>query len=1017
MTAFRLRFVVTVALAILCAPRGASAQVAASFGSGCASGNEVIEIRLGEGVPLPVSYSNPTDDDVTFTVTMNTNVFFGTGREVHRTVVPAGMGVLTPGRVVPTAYGSAIGKDHVILEVRSDATGNAVLARCDFLVTVKPPRGLEDLCDVPVRFAVIEGSPQAQGRLAGDTVPGDHFYELLRAANAKHWLDGEKDARGAHILFRPARAPMGVPVIADPDETKPPGSVKGDIDDKRLHEPGKAAALAETRWHELYPSETGLIVLNAFHLYQNSFANDDLNGFTPGPSFDLLSGGSRERDLCEVPRRLTTNDVTPLYCVIRDAALSRRGDKTLFSPEDVLAHELGHHLFLGHGNGLDDNSDGTLPPGPGPRLFDQFCDPLPVRCDSFGACVSDEDAGFATLMAPFADRVGFEPLQIELARTVAALVPGARCRTPLRPSALRSFVGRSTSRCPDSPCIPIEVLATRVSATISPERDRLFISHALPHSVEFGSGVSYLAFVDLDGDSSTGCRPSILGHRTSFEGAELVTGVTVRLDDERPRVTPEAWICDDGELVPLDGPNVVARLYLQRDELGIERYGQVSISVPANLLGDMSKRMRIQSLARELRPGGASFRVPENPAGGAVLDFRSPRAPECEFTPVGARPGETVRIDATGLSPGLALLFIGEHQVATAAASGAGVVSATVAVPVDLVPGLAPVEVRSASTGLTAATALLVLADIVVTFDVDQGGAPLRAGADVSGRVLEDLGIRLKGRSGSTGSPGVFTDATGQPGSDTDDLVSVSGLFLTTRGAPGDEGASDYGTIWVDFVDPVSGLPRTVEFAQITFIDVEDSIGVVTAYGRSGGTGPVLETASTSDDGTDDNAANGNRDAVAVGRPGSGLAIASISIRFGSNRDSAAIDQLVFEFTSTGIDLGASGMETGIVSARPGSEVALRLSAKNSTGAGFEGSLVTFLVSNPGDPYGHRGRIVGRRPFAIAAGGARTLDLRYDVPEGWAARHAGKTFRLGHALASPAGFELARTWIDVAIAP
>ena len=43
-----------------------------------------------------------------------------------------------------------------------------------------------------------------------------------------------------------------------------------------------------------------------------------------------------------------------------------------YEPSKVVAHELGHTLMLGHGNGLDDNADGLLPPTIGIRRFDRI---------------------------------------------------------------------------------------------------------------------------------------------------------------------------------------------------------------------------------------------------------------------------------------------------------------------------------------------------------------------------------------------------------------------------------------------------------------------------------------------------------------------------------------------------------------------------------------------------------------------------------------------------------------------
>lgn len=96
------------------------------------------------------------------------------------------------------------------------------------------------------------------------------------------------------------------------------------------------------------------------------------------------------------------------------------------SPVTVLAHELGHNLLLGHGNGLDDDGDGLLPGLAGPRRYDEICDPdwlVPPRNTDVA-----EDVGSAnpcSLMQNFACSTTLRPLQVETARGVAGFVPGS----------------------------------------------------------------------------------------------------------------------------------------------------------------------------------------------------------------------------------------------------------------------------------------------------------------------------------------------------------------------------------------------------------------------------------------------------------------------------------------------------------------------------------------------------------------------------------------------------------------
>src|SRR5262249_49662903 len=96
----------------------------------------------------------------------------------------------------------------------------------------------------------------------------------------------------------------------------------------------------------------------------------------------------------------------------------------------TLAHELGHTLLLGHGNGLDDNHDGLQPPLSGARRFDQYCDPLALNPSTldpreddgtpFTNCVAS-----SSVMEAHAPCNNLQPLQVDQAREVAKLLPGA----------------------------------------------------------------------------------------------------------------------------------------------------------------------------------------------------------------------------------------------------------------------------------------------------------------------------------------------------------------------------------------------------------------------------------------------------------------------------------------------------------------------------------------------------------------------------------------------------------------
>jgi len=99
-------------------------------------------------------------------------------------------------------------------------------------------------------------------------------------------------------------------------------------------------------------------------------------------------------------------------------------------------HELGHNLFLGHGNGLDDNQDGRPAGRPGPRRYDEYCDPAWLLPPGNQLVAEDLATDFVdcdrtgSVMVRYATCPNLQPLQVETARRVARLMPGFVDGTP-----------------------------------------------------------------------------------------------------------------------------------------------------------------------------------------------------------------------------------------------------------------------------------------------------------------------------------------------------------------------------------------------------------------------------------------------------------------------------------------------------------------------------------------------------------------------------------------------------------
>jgi hypothetical protein len=188
----------------------------------------------------------------------------------------------------------------------------------------------------------------------------------------------------------------------------------------------------------------GFVVVTArrFVPVGSVFAGTSLPAFALQLGPNLPGGGQRGDDLCGEPRELSSSDVFEIdgnetvHVDVGWSVISQPGEFfSLDHRSRVLAHELGHVLFLGHGNGADDNEDGEEAGVTGRRRFDEYCDSLGTTL-SDGASFPKEDlastgTGCKSLMHPHASCTGLTELQVEQARAAAAVMPGCS-GTPCR---------------------------------------------------------------------------------------------------------------------------------------------------------------------------------------------------------------------------------------------------------------------------------------------------------------------------------------------------------------------------------------------------------------------------------------------------------------------------------------------------------------------------------------------------------------------------------------------------------
>lgn len=424
-----------------------SAAAAPKPSAVCTSQLTPLTLEVGQGIPLPRSFSNPTSSSVTFSIAMLANSIFGPAHGVGRVTLASRTGQTSSSPTIhPTGLRTPVGFARVQIIVTTNRTGSEVVGRCDYNLTMKAPPGvpgkiprpiaavqsLNFMFQVPVRMCVLEGSALAAGKKPGETIAGKELLDLLESVNKDIWFPN------AQIAFSSA-IETGFPVVADP--TPPGGQTCGVLGD--LNAAGFAngdGPFAETAcataWQQRYPNKVGIPII-----FARDFCDSGaIKGGAAGPDDKLYVksrkafSGQRGDDLCGVPRRLTGADITnqirkPFVIIVdpsRDPAVRNH-----------LAHELGHNLFLGHGNGLDDNRDGTSAGRPGPRRYDEYCDPgwfIPpadtqLAEEASVRFISCEQS--SSLMNESASCSNLQPLQVETARDVARLMPGFINTTPV----------------------------------------------------------------------------------------------------------------------------------------------------------------------------------------------------------------------------------------------------------------------------------------------------------------------------------------------------------------------------------------------------------------------------------------------------------------------------------------------------------------------------------------------------------------------------------------------------------
>ena len=354
-------------------------------------------------------------------------------------------------------------------------------------------------------------------------------------------------------------------------------------------------------------------------------------------------------------------------------------------PDQLLGHELGHALTLAHGNGIDDNFDGTLD-----NEGDSLAGPNLMQYQ-LGTQITEAQSGI----------VRSEAL-LHIPDAVVDPVPQPEANAAADPvgdvPAVDAFVDIDT--------FGLGVDARRGTTTFFQALAGLF-----PPNV---SDVEFFLSADLDNNAATGGSSAVLGFPTTFQGAELAARVEVDVVDGTLTTTFEAFRFRGGSFVSVVDASIRATVETRLiglvheppvapETVTVDETGQeVRLTIPNALRGAMGSDLHLEAIAQV--PGGGLDRV------DAHLTLRRPTFPTCTAAPTAVLPGAPVEVTAEGLPPDTNVdLFLGRTPVATGTTNLAGAASVRFEVPAAAATGDRPIVVHASGTAISADCMLTVL--------------------------------------------------------------------------------------------------------------------------------------------------------------------------------------------------------------------------------------------------------------------------------------------------------------------
>lgn len=588
----------------------------------------------------------------------------------------------------------------------------------------------DELMEVPLRWCVIGDDRNGNGKWdPGETgapafvnptgAPGQPepdadnvLWRRFERASDHVWIPQ------ARITFRSGitatiRDLANFPVIPDPNPP-PTGKGKyGDIVDgggfgNASEELMDAILRCEKEWSERFPDARGPVAINLGRFVGSlSGVPTDTRGQTASPLFGCSPLTGRG-PFCMDPVTATITNPPGRWIAVIDNTF----DPDALPDDLTLVHELGHFLWLEHGDGLDNDTDG---------VFDQCCDP-------------DEDPEVlpTSIMHPSSPVSFISELQRRAARAVAKVTSGVKIDPPavlldgdtvddLEIDSVRDVSDRS-----------IDIAAAAV--VVHRPAKIMILSQQLFGIIPPSQRAEYVFFLDRDDNPTTGGGPKVLGFDTAFEGAEVVVRVAVGAAGGRT-VTPTVWRSEGDGFVIVSEPRIRAEVATVTEaETGAPFYNVVSIQIPVAVTGPVGVALRFQAIAENVGVTvGDRDQLPDGPRN-AVAAFvpLPPRFPVCGVTPAQARRSEPVTVEVEGLLPRRnAKVILGDENVGLGSTDGLGRARIAFTIPEMARTGPRLVTVGIVGTALTADCIVEVLppADcnsngVDDAADVASGGSP-----------------------------------------------------------------------------------------------------------------------------------------------------------------------------------------------------------------------------------------------------------------------------------------------------